>query len=241
VGLAPVELEDPLGDVVQEVAVVGDRQDRARVALEVPLQPLDRLGVEVVGRLVEQQERRLLEQQLAQRHPAALTTGEGVDDRVGRRAAQRVHRLVQPAVEVPHVRRVELALQGAGLVVELVEVGVRVTHRHVEVVEPLHLRLELADGLLDVLEDGPALGQRRLLLEHPDRGVGVDDGVAVVRVLEPRHDLQERRLARAVGPDDADLGAVQERQGDIVENDLVAMGLAHVAQREHVLSHGRRA
>ena len=238
VGLAAVELEDPLGDVVEEVPVVGDRQDGARVALEVALQPLHRLGVEVVGGLVEEQQVGLLEQQLAERDPAALTTREVVDERVGRRAAQRVHRLLEAAVEVPHVGRVELALQGTGLVVELVEVGVRLAHGHVELVEPGHLALELADGLLDVLEDGPALGQRRLLLEHADGRVGVLDGVAVVGVLEPGHDLEQRRLAGPVGADDADLRAVQEREGDVVENDLVTMGLAHVAQGEHILRHG---
>ena len=43
------------------------------------------------------------------------------------------------------------------------------------------------------------------------------------------------------GSDDADLGAVEERQGDVVEDDLVAVCLADVAQREDVLSHGREA
>ncbi len=80
-----------------------------------PLEPLHRLGVEVVGRLVEQQQVGLLEQQLAQRHPTTLTTGEVVDDRVRRRAAQRVHGLVEAAVEVPDVGGVELGLQVAGL------------------------------------------------------------------------------------------------------------------------------
>ncbi len=107
------------------------------------------------------------------------------------------------------------------------------------VVEPVDLGLDLVDGLLDVLEDGRALGQRRLLLEHADGGAGVDDRVAVVGVLEPGHDLEEGRLARAVGADDADLGAVQERQGHVVEDHLVAVGLAHVAQGEDVLSHDR--
>jgi hypothetical protein len=51
-----VELEDPLGDVVEEVAVVGDGDDGAGVVLEEPLEPGDRLGVEVVRRLVEQQQ-----------------------------------------------------------------------------------------------------------------------------------------------------------------------------------------
>jgi len=40
----------------------------------------------VVGRLVEEQQVGLLEQQLAQRDPAALATGQVVDELVGRRA-----------------------------------------------------------------------------------------------------------------------------------------------------------
>src|SRR5690606_33525317 len=51
---AAVELEDPLGGVVEEVAVMGHRHHGARVALQELLQPLHRLGVEVVGGLVQQ-------------------------------------------------------------------------------------------------------------------------------------------------------------------------------------------
>ena len=58
VRLATVELEDPAGDVVEEVPVVGHGQDGAGVGREVALEPLHRLGVEVVGGLVEQQQRR---------------------------------------------------------------------------------------------------------------------------------------------------------------------------------------
>ena len=205
------------------------------------LEPLHRLGVEVVGGLVEEQQVGLLEQQLAQRDPAALTTGEVVDERVRRRAAQRVHRLVEPAVEVPRVGVVEVGLQVAHLGEQRVVVGVGVGHLLGDRVVAVELALDLADGLLDVLQDGLALGQRRLLLEHADGGAGVEDRVAVVGVVEPRHDLEQRRLAGAVGADDADLGAVQEREGHVVEDDLVAVGLAHVAQGEDVLSHGRRA
>ena len=61
----PVELEDPLRDVVQEVAVVRDGDDGAGVFLEEALEPLDRLGVEVVGRLVEEQQVGVLQQQPA--------------------------------------------------------------------------------------------------------------------------------------------------------------------------------
>src|SRR5918998_1552814 len=53
---AAVELEDPAGDVVEEVAVVGDDQDGALVLVEEALEPRDRLRVQVVRRLVEEQQ-----------------------------------------------------------------------------------------------------------------------------------------------------------------------------------------
>ena len=165
--------------------------------------------------------------------PERLSTSD-----VRRRAAQRVHRLVEAAVEVPRVGVVEVGLQVAHLGEQLVVVGVGVAHLLGDLVVAVELALDLADGLLDVLQDGLALGQRRLLLEHADGRAGVEDRVAVVGVVEPGHDLEQRRLAGAVGSDDADLGAVQEREGDVVEDDLVAVGLAHVAQGEDVLSHG---
>ena len=182
-----------------------------------------------------------MEQQLAQRHPASLATGEVVDEHLGGRASQRVHGLVEPAVEVPGVRVVQLGLEVARLLVQLVQVRVRVAHGGVQLVEPGHLALELADGLLDVLQHGLALGERRLLLEHPHRRLGVEDRVTVVGVVQARHDLEQRRLAGTVGADHADLRPVQEGQGHVVEDDLVAVGLAHVAQGEHIFRHGPRA
>ncbi len=58
--------------------------------------------------------------------------------------------------------------------------------------------------------------------------------------VEPRHDLEHGRLARAVGPDDADLRSRQERERDVVEDHLVANGLADVAHRVDVLRHASR-
>ena len=63
--LAAVELEDPAGDVVEEVPVVRDGDDGARVVGEEALEPRDRLGVEMVRRLVEQQQIRRRQQQPA--------------------------------------------------------------------------------------------------------------------------------------------------------------------------------
>ncbi len=75
--LPAVELEDPLGHVVEEVPIVGDGDHGAGVLLQEPLEPGDRLGVEVVGRLVEQQQVGPREQQPAQRDPAPLAARQG--------------------------------------------------------------------------------------------------------------------------------------------------------------------
>ena len=74
--LAAVEFENPLGGVVEEVAVVGDGHHGAGEAHQELLQPFDRFGVEVVGRLVEQQHVGLGEQQLAERDAALLAAGQ---------------------------------------------------------------------------------------------------------------------------------------------------------------------
>ncbi len=60
---APVELEDPAGDVVQEIAVVGHGDDRALVFLEMALEPGHGFGVEMVRRLVQEEDVRLHEQE----------------------------------------------------------------------------------------------------------------------------------------------------------------------------------
>src|SRR4029079_8895681 len=72
IGPATIELEDPLRDVVEEVPVVGYRPNGARILGEVLLQPLHALGIEMVGRLVQEQEIWLLQQQPAQRHEKPL-------------------------------------------------------------------------------------------------------------------------------------------------------------------------
>ena len=76
----------------------------------------------MVGRLVEQQQVGLLEQQLAQRDAAALAAREVGDVGVVRRAAQRVHRLVDLGIEIPQALGLDLVLQPGHLVGGLVGV-----------------------------------------------------------------------------------------------------------------------
>src|SRR5690606_28538627 len=81
------------------------------------------------------------------------------------------------------------------------------------------------------------LVERRLLQEDPDGVAGREPGLAVGRLVETGHDLEDRGLPRTVRPDDADLGAGQEVHGDVVEDDLVAVRLARLVHAVDELSH----
>jgi hypothetical protein len=75
-----------------------------------------------------------------------------------------------------------------------------------------------------------------------DVGAGlVEHGLAIRDVIDASHDLEQARLAGTVRADDADLGARQEGQRHVVEDDLVAMRLASLAEGVDELGHGTRA
>ena len=160
---AAIELEDPAGDVVEEVAVVGDDHHGAGILAQVLFQPRRRLGVEMVGRLVEQQQVGLAQQQLAERHAAALAARQLGHLGVLRRAAQRLHRHLDLLFEVPQVEAIHVVLQLGRLVGGLVGIV------HHQFVVTLDDRSLFGDALHDVLEHrlgrgraaAPARGSRR--------------------------------------------------------------------------------
>ena len=132
---------------------------------------------------------------------------------------------------------VELLLELAHLREEGVVVGVRLAELLGDRVELVHHREGLGDAVLDVLEDVLRLVELRLLLEDPDRVTGREHRVAVGGLVEAGHDPQDGRLAGSVGADDADLRTGQEREGDVVQDHLVAVRLARLTHRVDVLSH----
>ena len=71
-------LHRAVGHVVEETAVVAHHQQGAAAALEVVLEPFDGLDVEVVGRLVEQQQPGLAQQYLRELYAHVPALGEGL-------------------------------------------------------------------------------------------------------------------------------------------------------------------
>ena len=238
--MAAVEFEDPAGDIVEKIAVVGDRDHGAWKVLQEAFQPGNRLGVEMVGGLVENQHVGIRQQQPAQRDAALLAPRQVGDRRVPRRQAQRVGGDLQLAVQVPGTGGFDFFLQFGLLCQQLIHlvVGHRFGEFHVHLVERLEQSLGLGDPELDVAAHIETVVQFRLLRQVTDANTGLRTGLTVVLLVDAGHDAQQGRFAGAVVTQHADLGAGEEIERDVLE-DLVLRrhDLADSAHREYVLRH----
>ena len=237
--VAAVELQDPARHVVQEIAVVGHGHHGARILVQEALQPGHGLGVQVVGRLVEQQHVRLLQEQAAERDPAPLAARERRDLRVAGRAAQGVHGDLDRALQVPGIGGLDPLLQLGLLGHEGVEVGVLLGEAGVDRLEAVEQVLGLGHALVDIAGH-VALGVKLgLLRQVADAHALGGPGLAVDLAVQPGHDPHEGRLAGPVQAQDADLGAGQEAQVDVLEHLLAAgKGLGDPAHVIDVLIRG---
>ena len=179
----------------------------------------------MVGRLVQQQQIGLIEQQLAQRDAAALAAGEFGHVGIVGRAAQRVHRLIDLAVEIPEACGLDLVLQFGHLVGGFVGI----VHR--QFIVAIEDRLLLGDAQHDVLAHGLGGVELRFLLEVADARALGDPRLAGIFLVDAGHDPQQRRFAGAVDAEHADLGVRIERQMDVIEH--LAVGRIGLGQALH--------
>jgi len=169
-----------------------DRDDRPLEILQVRLKPRDALRVEVVRRLVEQQQVVPLEQQPRERDATPLAAREHGRRRVARRASQRLHRAVDHAVELPEISGVD------GLLRPL-ELRERALHLlGTQILRELRAQaLKLGENLaaardagVDRLADGLA-DELRLLRQVADRSPRRRRRRSVERRVDTRHDLEQ--------------------------------------------------
>lgn len=193
-----VEVEEPVGDVAQQGPVVADDRETAVVLVEPAGQEVQAVGVEVVGRLVEQQHVVPRAEQTRQAHPIALPHRQRRQGAVAvGTGVKGLQCHVDAAFGVPRVEpggRVErggvavlgariASGQGEGRLVQRGQGGKRRGQR---------LGREGADRL--------AVAGGQLLAGQADRA-GPLHG-AVVRRDQPGEDVQQRRLAATVLADD---------------------------------------
>ena len=222
--LAHLQLEHLGDEVIEEVAVVAGDDQRALVAAEEGQQPLARLEVEVVGRLVEEQRVGAREQELGQvdAHPPAAREGAQLAVHALLAEAQPVQDRARLGVDPVAVHGLEARL---GLAVALEQAGVLGVEADLGR-ELLDLALELgqvADRGQDLLDHGPRGGLLgHVLGQVADRAPLADVDRPLLDRGQPHDHLHEGRLALPVAPGHAHALAGADPKGHVVEERAVA-------------------
>ena len=220
--LALVEMDDGVDGAVQQVAVVADDDDAVGILGDVALQPQRAFEVEIVGRLVEEQQVRPREQRGGERHAHAPAAGE-------RGAGPLLRRLVEA----------EAGEDGGGA--RLRRMRIDVGEPRVDLGDAVRVvrRLGLGEQPLALVVGGEhhldqALRPARRLLRHlaDARVLGQADRAAL-RADLAGDQAEEGGLAGAVRPHQAGLGAVGQRHGGVVDQQAMADPVGEVVDMQH--------
>mmetsp|Transcript_29416 Transcript_29416/g.87303 ORF Transcript_29416/g.87303 Transcript_29416/m.87303 type:complete len:335 (-) Transcript_29416:133-1137(-) len=230
------ELHDVRADAVHEVLRVGREQQGVGVLGEVLLQPHAGAQIQVVRRLVEDQQHGLHEEGLREGHAHPPASGHVLGVLVHHRhgEAETVEQLARPGFERVRVHPVELVAD------DLQEVGVLLRvlleELHAQLLEaPVLVRHDVNDGL-----DGAHLLRLRLAIQEPHVDV-VGDGN-----LAGGDGGEHRRLAGAVLADQAVAASEVELQlgvpdelfavhahGELLDLDVDSLLLGGQDARDH--------
>ena len=212
-----------VGHVVDKRTVVADEDDRVGLLLDKLLEPLDGPDVEVVGRLVEQKEVGLGQQELGQLDshtpsPRELARGSGevlltesqsdecpFDFRLIVETTHHVEALVLMCEAFDELKVVVRVVVGAS--------GQLVVHGRQTLLHHLHLR----EGFLRLLHDRGVVADDHDLREIANRGLLLHGDGTRGGALESRDDLEERGLARPVLSDESDALLGIDDEGDILK------------------------
>ncbi|MEO5657093.1 MAG: hypothetical protein ABIO65_11190 [Nitrospiria bacterium] len=77
-----IDFHDPLRHPIQKIPIVSHEDHRLRIRQEEVLEPGRGRGIQMVGRLIQQEEVGRLEDEAGQRHPLAQAAAERPDDRL---------------------------------------------------------------------------------------------------------------------------------------------------------------
>src|SRR2546425_5010348 len=196
-----LEHEQVRGEAVEEPAIVADDRHASGEVKDGLLERAERVDVEVVRGLVEEQDVATGAQKLREMDPVTFATGEIAD--------------LLLLIGAPEVDR-----RGVGPRVPRPRTDLDVLFSPGDLLPHVLVRIERVAGLRDVREL-----HRFAHLERP-----------AIRPLLAGDEAEERRLPSAVGSDDPDDAAARQREGQIVEEELLAVGLAQPAGLDHELT-----
>src|SRR5690606_23267521 len=160
--VAAIQLQNTCGQILQKRTVVGDEQHGAIEAGQRLFEPGDGTDVQVVGRLVQQQQVGLRDQCLGQQNTPPPAPGQ-FGQRLVRRQLQAAQGTVHQLLQAPAVLRLERLLN----VHELVQIGI-VTDVLAQVVVLGKQLPDAGQPLGHYVEHGTLVGTRQFLRQLAD-------------------------------------------------------------------------
>jgi len=107
--LAAIDFQYARGEFLQECPIVSDEQYGARVRVDLVLEPLDRRNIEMICRLVEEQQIRFLNQRLRKSNASPPAAGQLVHFLLCRNF-ESGNRFFNALLDMPAVMRVDLGV-----------------------------------------------------------------------------------------------------------------------------------
>ena len=182
------QLQGTGGDVVQEIAVVGYDQNGAAEGFEITFQPLDRVHVQMVGRLVQQQQVGARQHEPGQVDPglfAARQAHEGTLLHIGVDLQTAGHAVIGH-LQVVAAAHLKGGLQAAVAVeVHLLPIG----HKSFHAAHLIAHALQIGKCLPQDLPDGGVGVIDRQLFQQSQSGTLVDGYHAAIVLLQAGNDL----------------------------------------------------
>ena len=219
--LAVVDIDNMRTNVVEEMAVMRNDQHCTLELGQKILQPANRLNIQMVGRLVKQQDIRLAKQRARQQHLDLFHVTEILHFRIRDRVRvqpQAIEQLTSLGLGIPAAHFGKLSLELGSTVAVLL--GKRVLHiKRVFLPHDLEQTRVAAEHCV---QHSFLIELKVVLLEYAHARFGRDRYRASGRVKVPRQDAQERRFTRAVGADNAVAVAFGEFQVNIFKQRLAA-------------------
>ena len=215
--LAVFDFQDGADHPVEQVAVVGDQDHGSVAVVEKVLQPVQAFEVQMVGRLVEEQDIGFFEQNFGQGDDVLLAAAQRSDGLVlPAGQAQAVEYGVDPVLDGVPAQALEFGGQVAVLVqgaLLLAGVTLGVGHGLFQGFEATAQFLDIGEDAEYLLTHGALLAVFHLLGQIPDGGAGGAGDDAGGGIFDAGDQLQQGGFAAAVGADQADLLALFEFTG----------------------------
>src|SRR6185312_11001451 len=223
---------------VEEVAVVRDQHISVRISAEVLFQPVSRLKIQMVCRLVEQQQIGLFQQQPGQGNAHLPAAGEFF------RAAlpilfveaQAVQHCPDFGFDVVSVTGMDLrlkAMEALGNLLVLVTFMVHLRHATGQL---FHLTLHVVDVFKnrEAFREHSAAGERETILwQVAAAHAALAVGTAVIKAINASEHLQQRGLPCAIGADQANTIVRRDEPIEVLKQNFWAKALSRIWTLDH--------